>query len=108
MNDDYKPDIITLLDDENNEHKFEILDTIEDDRGVFYALSPIFDNPADWVGDSGEYIILEAIEEDGEFSLAEPENETLLDELANEFEKHFDEMFEYEDQEENNEKSSEE
>ena len=93
MNDAYKPDLITLIDEDNVEHNFEILDTIENEKGVFYALYPIFDSAEASVEDSGEYYIMEIIEEDGEEQLAEVEDDALLDELSAIFEKHFEEMF---------------
>ena len=97
MDNEYKPDLITLIDEENVEHNFEILDTIENDKGVFYALYPIFDSAEDAVEDNGEYYIMEVIEEDGEEQLAEVEDEALLDELAAVFEKHFEELFDDEE-----------
>lgn len=100
MENEYKPDLITLIDEDNVEHNFEILDTIEDDRGVFYALYPIFDDPEAALSDSGEYYIMEVIEEDGEEQLAEVEDEALLDELSAIFEAHFEELFDDEEAEE--------
>ena len=93
MDNEYKPDLITLVDEDNVEHNFEILDTIENEKGVFYALYPIFDNAEESVEDSGEYYIMEVIEEDGEEQLAEVEDDALLDELSAIFEQHFEEMF---------------
>ncbi len=100
MNNEYQPDLITLIDDENIEHNFEILDTIENGKGVFYALYPVFDSAEDSLKDSGEYYIMEVIEEDGEEQLQEVEDEALLDELSAIFEKHFEEMFDDIDDEE--------
>ena len=93
MDNEYKPDLITLIDEDNVEHNFEILDTIENDKGVFYALYPLFDSAEETVDDSGEYYIMEVIEEDGEEQLAEVEDDALLDELSAVFEKHFETMF---------------
>ena len=93
MENEYKPDLITLIDEDNVEHNFEILDVIENEKGVFYALYPIFDTADETVEDSGEYYIMEVIEEDGEEQLAEVEDEALLDELSAIFEKHFEELF---------------
>ena len=93
MDNEYKPDLITLIDEDNVEHNFEILDVIENEKGVFYALYPIFDTADETVEDSGEYYIMEVIEEDGEEQLAEVEDDALLDELAAVFEKHFEELF---------------
>ena len=101
MDNNFTPDLITLIDDENNEHNFEILDVIEDDRGVFYALYPIFDDAQDAVDDCGEYYIMEVIEENGEQQLAEIEDDDLLNSLAEVFEQHFDEIFSDDGTEEN-------
>lgn len=98
MDNDFKPDLITLIDEQNVEHNFEILDTIENDKGVFYALYPVFENAEEAVEDSGEYYIMEVIEEDGEEQLAEVDDEALLDELAAVFEKHFEELFDDSDE----------
>ena len=100
MDNDYKPDLITLIDEDNVEHNFEILDIIENEKGVFYALYPIFDSAEETVEDSGEYYIMEVIEEDGEEQLAEVEDDALLDELSAIFEKHFEELFDDVDEEE--------
>ena len=98
MDNEYKPDLITLIDEDNVEHNFEILDTIENEKGVFYALYPIFDSADESLEDSGEYYIMEVVEEDGEEQLAEVEDEALLDELAAVFEKHFEELFDDEEE----------
>lgn len=100
MDNEYKPDLITLIDEDNVEHNFEILDTIENEKGVFYALYPIFDSADESVEDSGEYYIMEVVEEDGEEQLAEVDDDALLDELAAVFEKHFEELFDDVDEEE--------
>ena len=93
MDNAFKPDLITLIDEDNVEHNFEILDTIENEKGVFYALYPIFDSADETVEDSGEYYIMEVVEEDGEEQLAEVEDDALLDELSAVFEQHFEELF---------------
>ncbi|MBQ4129503.1 MAG: DUF1292 domain-containing protein [Ruminococcus sp.] len=93
MSEDFAPDLITLIDDENVEHNFEILDTIENEKGLFYALYPVFDDAQQAVSDEGEYYIFEVIEEDNEEQLAEIEDEELLDELAQIFEERFEKLF---------------
>lgn len=93
MNNEFEADLITLLDDENVEHTFEIIDSIEKDGNVYYALLPVYDEAQDQVEDDGEYYIFQTVEEDGEELLLEVEDEKLLDELATIFEKHFEEIF---------------
>lgn len=100
MNEDFSPDLLTLVDEDGQEHEFEILDIIENDEGCFYALLPTFEDPQDQVEVDGSYYIFQAFEEDGEQQLAEVEDDELADRLAAEFEKRFDEMFEAEESEE--------
>lgn len=93
MDKDFAPDLITLVDEDNVEHQFEILDTMEYEGSEYYALYPIFEEPEEAVEDSGEYYIMEVIEQDGEEQLAEVENDDLLDKLADLFEARFEELF---------------
>ncbi|HIW14430.1 MAG TPA: DUF1292 domain-containing protein [Firmicutes bacterium] len=101
MDQDFSADLISLLDEDGKEWKFEILDEIDNDDGVFYALLPAFDDPQDALETDGSYYIFELIEEDGEEQLAEVEDEDLLNKLSEIFESHFEEM--YEDDEESEE-----
>ena len=100
MDNEYAADLITLLDEEDNEHTFEILDVIENDDGVFYALYPVFETPEEQVESDCEYYIFEAVEEYGEEVLTEVEDEDLLSKLAEIFESHFEEIYDENDPEE--------
>ena len=97
MNNEFGADLITLIDDEDVEHEFEILDEIDNDDGVFYALLPTFDDPQSELESEGTYYLFEVIEEDGEEQLAEVEDDELLDKLAAIFESRFEELYEDED-----------
>lgn len=97
MNEEFGPDVLTLVDDEGNEHEFEVLDVIDNEDGCFYALLPTFESPQDSVESEGTYYIFEAIEQDGEQQLAEVEDEELLDKLAELFESRFDELYDEEE-----------
>ena len=99
MNNEFAADLITLIDDEGNEHEFEILDVIENDNGCYYALLPTFDDPQESLETDGTYYIFEAIEENGEQQLAEVEDDELLDELAEQFESRFEELYDAVDEE---------
>ena len=99
MDNEFTPDLITLIDEENNEHTFEILDKIVEDDNEYLALYPVFDSAEDSVNDSGEYYIMEVIlGDDGEEELAELDDEDLLDRLAQQFEERFASMFDDEDE----------
>ena len=93
MNNEYTPDLITLLDEDNQEHNFEILDVIEEDDKQYYALMPVYEDKTDMLYDSGEYIILESAEDNGEQILAEVEDRELRMRLSDIFEEHFNDMF---------------
>lgn len=97
-NEEFEADLITLLDDDNKEHTFQIIDSIEKDDNVYYALLPVFDDAQDQLEDDGEYYIFQTIEEDGEELLVEVDDDALLDELAEIFEKHFEEIFDGEEE----------
>ena len=96
MSNEYTPDLITLLDDDNQEHNFEILDIIEEGDTQYYALMPVYEDKTDMLYGSGEYIILESADDNGEQLLLEVEDRELKSRLSKIFEEHFDEMF-YED-----------
>lgn len=97
MNNDFAPDLITLIDEDGNEHSFEILDTIEKDGSEYYALYPVFENSEDSVNDTGEYYIMEVVlNNNGEEELAELDDDNLLDSLAEIFEERFEELFDEE------------
>ena len=81
------------------EYDYIILDVIESDEGTFYALLPTFDDPGESLEADGMYYIFEAIEEDGEQQLAEVEDEELLDRLSQIFESRFEELYEYDEEE---------
>ena len=97
MNNEFGADLITLIDDEGVQHEVDILDEIDNDDGVFYALLPTFDDPQSELESEGTYYIFEVIEEDGEEQLAEVEDDELLDKLAAIFESRFEELYEEEE-----------
>ncbi len=87
----YDADLVSLLDDEGNEYEFEILDEIDYKDGHYYALMPLFDIPEEGIDSQSTYMIFEAVEdENGEPQLAEVDDDELLDEIAEIFEKNFE------------------
>ena len=51
MDTGFEADLITLIDDEGQEHEFEIIDELETDDGHFMALVPTRQDPEDMVSD---------------------------------------------------------
>ena len=95
---DYEADLVVLLDDEGNEHEFEIIVEIENDDGYFMALIPTLSDAEGDVADADEYYIFELVNVDGEEQLSEVEDEALLDKLADIFESRYAQAMEDEEE----------
>ena len=99
MDNQYETDLITLIDDEGNEHEFEIIDELENDDGHYMALVPTQQEPEEISSEAETYYIFEVVEEDGEEQLQEVEDDALLDQLAEIFESRFNDAY-YDESEE--------
>ncbi len=97
MAEEYGPDLITVLDDDGNEHQFELLDAIETDDGRYVALLPVIDDPQEMVESDGELIILEVGEENGEETLVPIESDEMFDNIAAIFEERLADLFDIEE-----------
>ena len=73
MDENYNPDIVSVVDEDGVEHTFEELDRIETDDARYVALLPVYDEAEDILDDDGELIILKVNEEDGETYLEHDE-----------------------------------
>ena len=93
MDNGYEADLITLIDDEGQEHEFEIIDELDNDDGHYMALVPTQQDPEDISSDAETYYIFEGVEEDGEEQLQEVDDDELLDKLADIFETRFNEAY---------------
>ena len=93
MDNQYETDLITLIDDEGNEHEFEIIDELENDDGHYMALVPTQQEPEEISSEAETYYIFEVVEEDGEEQLQEVEDDALLDQLAEIFESRFNDAY---------------
>ena len=97
MSEEYGNDLGTVVDDEGNQHQFEVLDAIETDTGRYVALVPVFDNPADLIEDDGELVILTVKEENGEDLLLPIEDDDEFEEIAEIFEERLADLYEVEE-----------
>lgn len=93
MDNQYEADLITLIDDEGNEHEFEIIDELENDDGHYMALVPTQQEPEEISSEAETYYIFEVVEEEGEEQLQEVEDDALLDQLAEIFESRFNDAY---------------
>ena len=96
MSEEYGNDIVTVVDDEGNQHEFEILDMIETDDGRYVALLPIYHNPDELLQDDGELVILTVKNVDGEDLLLPIEDDDEFDEIAEIFEERLSELYDVE------------
>ena len=84
INEEYGPDLVSVVDEKGVEHTFEELDRIETDEGKFIALLPVYDEAEEILDSDGELIILQVKEEeDGELYLEPIEDDDLLMKLVN-------------------------
>ena len=99
MNDDYNPDIVSVVDEDGKEHVFEELDRIETDDGSRYvALVPLYDDAQEYLDDSGELIILKVSEENGETYLNPIESEDEFNAIGEAFEERLSELYEFDEE----------
>jgi uncharacterized protein YrzB (UPF0473 family) len=100
MENEYNPDIVSVVDEEGKEHVFEELDRIETDDGRYVALLPMYDDPQEMLEDSGELIILKVEEDDdGDTYLCPIEDEDEWNEVGQAFEERLSDMFDIEEEE---------
>ena len=99
MSDEFGADLVTVMDEDGQQHQFELVDAIETDDGRYVALLPVYENPDELVDGDGELIILEVTEENGEEILVPIEDEDVFDEIAGIFEERLSDLYEIEEME---------
>lgn len=89
-------DIVTVIDDDGTEHRFEELDRIETEDGRRYvALLPVYEDEEDILDEeSGDVLILEVLDEKGENYLVQIEDEDEFNKIGNIFEDRLIEKYE--------------
>lgn len=98
MSEEYNPDIVTVVDENGEEHTFEELDRIETDSGRYVALIPVYEEAEDILDDDGELIILKVSEEDGETYLEPIEDDNEFNKIGKIFEERLSDMFSFEEE----------
>ena len=91
---EYNPDIVSLMDDDGKEYNFEVLDAIETDSGRYLALLPTYDDPKKMLDDSGELVIVKVGEENGEEYYYEIEDDDEYETVADAFVERLEDYFE--------------
>ncbi len=99
-NNEFNPDIVSVVDEEGVEHIFEELDRIETDNGKFVALLPVYEEAEEILDNDGELIILKVVEdEDGETYLEPIEDDDIFNEVGEIFEDRLADIFEFSEEE---------
>ena len=92
----YNPELVSVVDENGVSHTFEELDRIETDEGRFIALLPVYEEATEILDDDGELIILCVNEdEDGEIYLEPIEDDKLFDKIGKIFEERLADLFEF-------------
>ncbi len=91
-------DLITLVDDDGNEHEFEIVDTLELAEQRYVALVAANDNEDS--EDDGELVVLKSVMDGDEEFLEAIEDEAEFDQVAGIFMERLEEDFDFVDDEE--------
>lgn len=86
------PDILTLMDEEGNEHKFEVVDTTEIEGNRYVGLIPAIEDGVELEEDS-ELIVLKVVEDEGQEFLEAIEDESEFDRIAKIFMEHLSEYY---------------
>ncbi len=94
MSEEYGNNLVSVLDDEGNEHQFEVLDAIETDDGRYVALLPIYSEAEAAIEDDGELVILAVEEENGEELLVPILDDEEFEQIASIFEERLSEYYE--------------
>ncbi|MBR1554576.1 MAG: DUF1292 domain-containing protein [Oscillospiraceae bacterium] len=100
---DYTPEIFTLTDEEGNEQEFELMDIMEDNGTVYYALVPYTEDPDAMIEEDTELVVLKVGEENGEEFLATIDNDEEYERIGQLFIQRISEMLEGDEDEEESE-----
>lgn len=95
---EYNPDLYTLVDEEGVEQTFELLDVMELDGERYFALIPYYDDPDELVEDDGDLIVLKSQMDGDEELMVSIDDEEEYQRVGNLFLEKLSEMFDYEDE----------
>ncbi|MFA9379799.1 MAG: DUF1292 domain-containing protein [Acetanaerobacterium sp.] len=94
---DFGPNVLSLTDEDGNEHEFEILDELDLDEKHYVALIPASEEALEDEEEEGQLIVLKSEEENGEEYLAYIEDEEEFGRVAGMFVERLSEEYDFED-----------
>lgn len=95
---EYNPDLYTLVDEEGVEQTFELLDVMELDGERYFALIPYYEDPDELVEDDGDLIVLKSQMDGDEELMVSIDDEEEYQRVGNLFLEKLSELFDYEDE----------
>jgi len=95
--DDFSPELLTLVDEDGEEHQFEMVDSAEFEGGEYMALIPVFEDPQELLDDSGQLVILKLGEDNDEQFLEAIEDEDEFKRVGDFFVKRLEDVYDFED-----------
>lgn len=87
------PDILTLMDEDGNEHKFEVVDTTEIEGNRYVGLIPAMEDGVELEDEDSELIVLKVVKDEGQEFLEAIEDESEFDRIAKIFMEHLSEYY---------------
>ena len=66
------PELYTLVDEEGNEKLFELIDVLEEDEKVYFALIPHIENPEELLDGEVELVVLSVVAGEDGTDILEP------------------------------------
>ena len=97
---EYNPDLYTLVDEEGVEQTFELLDVMELEGERYFALMPYCEDPDALLDEDGDLIILKSQMEGDEELMVSIDDDDEYQRVGNIFLEKLSEMFECEDESE--------
>ncbi len=101
-NEELMRDIVTLVDEEGNEHEFEIIDSLVHNETEYLALQPTFDTPEESLDDSGELVLLKVVDDTDEenFIMEAIEDDEEFETISKMFMERLEEIYDFDGEEE--------
>ncbi len=94
---DYTPDLITLLDEDNNEHEFEVIDAVDHGDEHYLALVPYNPDPVAALEEEAELLIMRVdVDENNEEYLSIVDDDEELYNVGQVFAERLEEFFDIE------------
>lgn len=92
-----EPYYVSVVDEDDVEHKFEMIDAIETDTDRYLALLPVYEDSADILDDDGDLIILKVLRDGDEEVLVTIDNEEEFEEVVEIFKERMSDIFDFEE-----------